>query len=80
MNLFYNPTLNELNSLIDKFVNEPTLSHLTVDNDGEVLLISENGDLTKQLDKFKFYIRGSPDAEMYSYRKFEGYKTVKNVV
>ena len=28
-----------------------------VDNDGEVLLISENGDLTKQLDKFKFYIR-----------------------
>jgi hypothetical protein len=57
MNLFYNPTLNELNSLIDKFVNEPALTHLTVDNDGEVLLISDKGDLTNKLDKFKFYVR-----------------------
>ncbi len=57
MNLFYNPTLTELNSLIDKFVKEPGLSHLTVDNDGEVLLISDNGDLNSKLDKFKFYVR-----------------------
>ena len=57
MNLFHNPTLTELNSLIDRFVKEPTLTHLTVDNDGEVLLIAENADLTSKLDKFKFYVR-----------------------
>lgn len=57
MNLFYNPTLNELNSLIDKFVKEPELTHLTVDNDGEVLLISDKGEFTSKLDKFKFYVR-----------------------
>ena len=57
MNLFHNPTLAELNLLIDRLVNEPDLTHLTVDNDGEVVLISDNGDLTSKLDKFKFYIR-----------------------
>ena len=57
MNLFHNPTLTELNSLIDRFVKEPTLTHRTVDNDGEVLLIAENADLTSKLDKFKFYVR-----------------------
>ena len=57
MNLFYNPTLDELNSLIDRFVKEPNLSHLTVDNDGEVILIADNADLITKLDKFKFYVR-----------------------
>ena len=57
MNLFYNPTLNELNSLIDKFVKEPDLSHLTVDNDGEVLLIADTGELNSKLNEFKFYVK-----------------------
>ena len=46
MNLFYNPTIDQLNRLIDQFTRNPELTHLTVDNDGEVMLISDSENYT----------------------------------
>jgi hypothetical protein len=55
MNLFYNPTLSELDSLVENGVNEPERCNLMVDFDGEVLVLSEGLVSPQSLSQFKFY-------------------------
>ena len=56
MNLFYNPKIEEFNKLISQLISNPEYNHLTVDNDGEVLLLSDSEKLMEKLHKFKFYV------------------------
>ena len=75
MNLFYNPTLSELNNLLEQ-VNQKALFHnyqVVVDHDGEVV-IYYNLNLPKtRLSRFKFYFNG------LSHTSDTGYFDIKNL-
>lgn len=56
MNLFINPSLNELRNLLSRTNNETDIHHIVVDYDGEVLIDPELQQPDLNLDRFKFKV------------------------
>lgn len=56
MNLFFNPSVNELRKLIRETNNEKEVHHIVIDYDGEVLIDPEITQPELNLDRFKFRI------------------------
>ncbi|MFI5219612.1 MAG: hypothetical protein ACHQNT_08990 [Bacteroidia bacterium] len=57
MNLFYYPTLSDLNSLFSKCDHNINYYDIKVDHDGEVLIEPGSPKNKSMLDRYKFYFR-----------------------
>jgi hypothetical protein len=58
MNLFYNPSITDLNSLLNSETGLEKKYNVIVDNDGEVIIEPASQERPNKLTRYKFYFKG----------------------